>query len=241
MKTLEFGAASLEERKRFYEKEFDMKKVENWFEKNKIALPKICAVDAGSESRIILDKKLKGKMLYFPFHELRKKIMKYLPEDIYYDRNFYKNYKEALKKLNFENWEKQELVFDIDSDNISCGCEKLCEKCLKKSFYCGLKMKKILKEKLGFKKVEVIYSGEGFHVHVLDKKAYFLTKKERKKLTSNFKNFPIDAWVSQGSISLIRLPYSLNGLVSRISLPLIDAKTNWKDLKQKSMPKFLRG
>jgi DNA primase catalytic subunit len=32
--------------------------------------------------------------------------------------------------------------------------------------------------------------------------------------------FEIDEWVTAGEMRLIRLPYSLNGLVSRIAVPL---------------------
>jgi len=34
------------------------------------------------------------------------------------------------------------------------------------------------------------------------------------------KSFSIDAWVTTGEMPLIRLPYSLHGMVSRIVLPL---------------------
>ncbi|MEM2514289.1 MAG: hypothetical protein QXU81_08250 [Candidatus Bathyarchaeia archaeon] len=45
---------------------------------------------------------------------------------------------------------------------------------------------------------------------------------ERKGIAKDVKEkgFPIDAWVTAGEMRLIRLPYSLNGLVSRIVFPL---------------------
>jgi len=59
-------------------------------------------------------------------------------------------------------------------------------------------------------------------VHVLDKEAYSLSTKERLGLARRVKKagFHIDEWVTSGEHRLIRLPYSLNGLVSRIVLPL---------------------
>ena len=46
------------------------------------------------------------------------------------------------------------------------------------------------------------------------------TVKEREEINKELKNFPIDPWVSRGYIRLIRLPYSLNALISRIVTPL---------------------
>ena len=77
---MEFRISTLSERKEFYDREFSVAKVKAWFRKNNLQLPQLCAVDAGSESGIILDKKNKNTMLYFKFSELQKKIRKYLPE-----------------------------------------------------------------------------------------------------------------------------------------------------------------
>lgn len=45
---------------------------------------------------------------------------------------------------------------------------------------------------------------------------------ERRRIAKEVKakGFPIDEWVTLGDMRLIRLPYSLNGLVSRIAVPL---------------------
>lgn len=234
MKKSEFRASSLEERKKFYEKEFEFDKVNRWFKENKLK-PQICAIDAGSDTGIIIDKELKGVMLYFRFSELNKKIKKYIPEDIYYDRNFYENPEKELKELKFKNWKKQELVFDFDADNLPCSCERLCLKCLARTYRETLKMKEVLMKKFGMKKIVIVYSGEGFHLHVLDEKAFLLNKSERKKIANAVREFPIDKWVSEGNISLIRLPYSLNGSVSRKVIPL----TSNMSYEKSSIPKFL--
>jgi DNA primase catalytic subunit len=49
-----------------------------------------------------------------------------------------------------------------------------------------------------------------------------LSHKERQELAEQVKKegFHIDEWVTAGEMRLIRLPFSLNGLVSRIVLPL---------------------
>lgn len=232
-KNFEFRASTIEERKRFYEKEFSIEKIKKWFKENKMPLPQICAIDAGSETDILINKKYKNFMLYFEFKDLKKKIKKYLPEDLYYDRNIYENPKKVLDSLNFKKYSMQELVFDVDSNNIKCNhCEEVCEKCLKKAYIYSLKIKKMLEKK--FKRVIMVYSGRGFHLHVLDIKAYNLTLKERKKISEEFSNFPIDPWVSRGYIRLIRMPFSLHGEVSRVVVPV---KNNWQ---KKAIPNFLK-
>jgi DNA primase catalytic subunit len=57
------------------------------------------------------------------------------------------------------------------------------------------------------------------HVHVFDKGAFSLGIAGREALNAEFKEYAIDPRVSRGRIRPMRLPYSLNGLVSRIVLP----------------------
>ncbi|MEK6988146.1 MAG: DNA primase, partial [Candidatus Thermoplasmatota archaeon] len=47
------------------------------------------------------------------------------------------------------------------------------------------------------------------------------TKKERTRLASRLGDrYAIDEWVTSGEMRLIRLPYSLHGMVSRVVVPL---------------------
>lgn len=73
-----------------------------------------------------------------------------------------------------------------------------------------------------FSDVKAVYSGRGFHIHVFDAEAYSFNEKQRLEIAHEVKHagFHIDEWVTSGEMRLIRLPYSLNGLVSRIVLPL---------------------
>ena len=230
-----FRPATLKERKYFYEKEFNQKKYLSFFR----IKPKFFAVDLGTETKIISDPKKNNKIIFFRTNNLRKKLINYLPEDVYYDRNIHKGKKFCLFCLKTKNFFKckdflgQELIFDVDADNIKCSCKKICSKCINKSVENAFN----LAEELEFKLKKIVYSGRGCHVHVLDKKAYNLSEKERKKLAKKFKKYGIDTWVSEGKIRLVRLPFSLNGLVSRISIPLNDLQ----DFKEKkTLPKFLR-
>lgn len=233
-KQFPFRPSTLAEREKFYESEFSIEKVKLWFKKNKLKLPQLCAVDAGTETGIILDKKNKDKMLYFEFKDLGSKIKKYLPEDVYYDRNVYKNPKSVLNSPNFKNHLMQELAFDIDIDNLH---KKVSNESIRQAYKITIKMEKELKEKYNVKNLQIIYSGRGFHLHVFDKKAYSLSNKERELLTKRLSKYPIDPWVSCGFIRLIRMPYSLNSLVSRKVIPIGDRKQ--LDLSD-SIPRFLK-
>ncbi len=233
-----FRFASLEERKIFYAKEFSIGRIKEWFRKHGMPLPQICALDAGTESSVLIKRNWKNTLFYFPFTELREKIKKYLPEDIYYDRCEYLNPRKVLAELIFPKPLPQELVFDIDADNIPCShidSQEVCMVCLRKAWSYSLALKRELEKK--FHKVHLVYSGRGFHVHVADKKAYGLSVDERSELNRIFKKFPIDPWVSGGNIRLIRIPYTLHGGVSRIVLPITVQRS--LSLKQ-SIPKFLR-
>lgn len=94
-----------------------------------------------------------------------------------------------------------------------------------------------------FSDLKVVYSGRGYHLHVLDTKAFTLTTKDRLSLAQQAKQegFHIDDWVTSGEYRLIRLPYSLNGLVSRITLPLKkDELENFNPVHdERCIPKFL--
>lgn len=230
----DFRISTIEERKKFYEKEFDLKKVKRWFKGRK--LPQLCAIDAGTDSGILINRKYKGKIFYFRFKDLKKEIKKYVPEDVYYDRNHYKNPDKILETLKFNNFEKQELAFDIDANNIRCKRHNkkiACPICINKAFNWAKRLKRELEK--DYKNVILVFSGRGFHVHVLDEKASLLSIKERDALNKRFKDYPIDSWVSRGYIRLIRMPYTLNGLVSRITTPLKNEKFNLKN----TIPKFM--
>ncbi|MEW6063101.1 MAG: DNA primase small subunit domain-containing protein [Nanoarchaeota archaeon] len=244
--------ASLKEREEFYKKEFKISKVKKWFNENKIKL-RFFVIDPGSDSKIYKYKS-KGLIILKPnisYKELKKKLIKYLPEDVYYDRNIYKNASLYLERGNIKkkfsrsitdgNWLGQELAFDVDLDNLKCDLCKgrgFCSNCLQEALKDAIKIKNVLNKK--FKKVVIVYSGRGFHIHVRDKNAYSLTPKQRANLNFKFKNYAIDPWVSKGYIRLIRLPYSLHGLVSRIVTPLTEKEIKkFKENSKRFMPKFL--
>jgi DNA primase catalytic subunit len=242
--------ATLQERKEFYTEEFNLKKVKEWFigklgkikfaviigRHTKIFLPEY-ADDA--ETTIIIED-------YKDLEDLREQIVEFLPEAAYYDRNVYANSDKAVG---------QELAFDLDPENVVCPIHGgLAEKMKRHQGlgFCELELEMVrgqtlclLDELQGeFSQLQVVYSGRGFHVHVFDQEAYALTAKERSALAARVKakGFAIDAWVTEGESRLIRLPYSLNGLVSRVCLPLekneVEKFNPIYDVR--CIPKFLR-
>ena len=56
-------------------------------------------------------------------------------------------------------------------------------------------------------------------------------------MNKKFRDYPIDPWVSRGFIRLIRMPYSLNGLVSRVVKP-VQIKRGFN--REASYPRFLK-
>lgn len=230
--------AKIDERSSFYKKEFDVKKMAGWF--FFIKHP-IFAIDVGTDTKIA---KLKHKHLlkrmvfisqYSSFKELKKKLEDYAPEDVYYNRNLIKDYdlckdcdKRNIDCFKCNNFLGQELVFDLDPENLTCDkCRidkskvsifSFCIHCFDKAKKKTEELYNYLKKEYNFKKMKIVYSGRGFHIHALDKRAFYLSQEERRLISNNLlkNNFPIDEWVTNGNIELIRLPLSLNSFVSRI-------------------------
>lgn len=238
-----FRLSTLEERSIFYKKEFSIRKLASWFN----IKPQLFAISFGSDrSQTKFPSKLNELTILKPstnIPKLKYKLLHFLPEGIFYDRNIYKDYKKAWKSFNFrfnsKNVLGQELAFDLDPENIPCKCNslypKFCNICIKKlipiTFNLAIELKK------EFKKVQIIYSGRGCHIHVFDNDSYSLSIKDREELNKKFSHYPIDPWVSKGNIRLIRLPYSLNATVSRIVIPIDKSFNPLKN--RKSLPTFL--
>jgi DNA primase catalytic subunit len=220
--------ATLDERAQFYTQDFNIQKAAQWFQlglgKTKFAViigrhtkiyPEKYKQDASTT--IIIDE-------YKTLDDVRQQVLEFLPEAVYYDRNVYD-----------ENGNKigQELAFDLDPENITCPIHGgLADKMKRHQgfSFCELELDMVKKEAVGlydflaarFCDVKAVYSGRGFHLHVLDPKAYLLNMQDRLEIAKQVKQagYHIDEWVTSGEMRLIRLPYSLNGLVSRIALPL---------------------
>jgi DNA primase catalytic subunit len=234
--------SSLEERAKFYREEFDLGSVEEWTKDHPsivfaVILGRYTHIFPREYARIakhtvVIDD-------YSGLSDLKEYIIQYRPEGAYYDRNIYSERKicACCTKSDSgcwdcENFLGQELAFDMDAENVECplhgDLDRRMERNDQMSFceYDIFTLREnavdLLDElKSEFKKLKVTYSGRGFHIHVFDESAYRMSRKERGELADQIvKDFPIDEWVTEGESHLIRLPFSLNALVSRIVLPL---------------------
>jgi DNA primase catalytic subunit len=241
--------ATLEERKQFYTEEFSLPKMQRWLElvrgKAKFAAvigrhtkiyPEKYREDAGTT--IIIDQ-------YASLDEVRDYLTEFLPEAAYYDRNVYgaNDHKTG-----------QELAFDLDPENITCPIHgTLADKMRRHQglSFCKIELELVKEQALSlcehleqrFSHMRIVYSGRGYHIHVFDAEAYGLSTKQRRQLARNVKEkgFKIDEWVTAGDMRLIRLPYSLHGLVSRIVIPLEKGELDRFDPihDERCLPKFL--
>ena len=241
--------STLEERKQFYTAEFDLSKVAQWFEKC-MGRAKF-AVIIGRHTKIYPEKYREDASTtiiideYKRLGEVRNQIIEFLPESAYYDRNVYD-----------ENDCKtgQELAFDLDPENITCPIHgSLADKMKRHQglSFCKLELEMVKEQAISlsehlekqFSRMKIVYSGRGFHVHVFDPEAYAFGDKKRREIARAVKEkgFAIDEWVTAGEMRLIRLPYSLHGLVSRIVVPLEKSELEKFDPIQdkRCIPKFL--
>jgi len=220
--------ATLDERREFYSREFDLKKVGGWFGCN-LGYTKF-AVIMGRHTKIFLPQYKEDAATtiiideYRDLADVRGQVLDFLPEAVYYDRNVYDKEGKVVG---------QELAFDLDPENVTCPVHgNLADKMKRKQglSFCEIEFGIVQKETIGlyeflakrYSDLRVTYSGRGFHIHVMDKDAYQLSTQQRLELAAEAKKsgFQIDDWVTSGEFRLIRLPYSLNGLVSRIVLAL---------------------
>jgi DNA primase catalytic subunit len=241
--------STLEEREQFYKKEFNPHRVTEWFGYN-LGRTKF-AVIMGKHTKIFLQKYKDDASTtiiideYKDLEDVQQQIVEFLPEAVYYDRNVYN---EKDQKIG------QELAFDLDPENITCPVHGTLKDKMKRRqglSFCELELEIVKKEALDlseflerrFSDLRFVYSGRGFHLHVLDKEAYCFSAEERLTLAKEVKlaGFHIDEWVTSGEYRLIRLPYSLNGLVSRVVLPLKKEELERFDAvhDKRCLPQFL--
>jgi DNA primase catalytic subunit len=243
---------TLAERELFYKQEFDLKLVKEWLAPFEYLGHIVFAVIMGRHTRIFRPEYVEdaGTTIlienYKDLEDVRTQILEFLPEAVYYDRNVY----DATCKV-----VGQELAFDLDPENLTCPIHGTLEDKMRRHQglgFCEIELKMVKEESIKlyerlqqlFSEVKIVYSGRGFHIHVFDKAALSWKRRRRsefaKKLTRQ--GFLIDEWVTSGGMRLIRLPYSLHGMVSRIVLPIaIDELAGFNPATDKRcMPRFLR-
>jgi DNA primase catalytic subunit len=233
--------ATLPERFQFYSREFRIGSVSRWFRgwKN----PIVFAVIIGRHSKVFPTKYRDDKDRtilidnYDTLNDLQRYCQEYRPEAVYYDRNVYKNWEDAREGsrdvARLGRTFGQQLAFDIDPENFECPIHGNLDDKMNKHqglSFCRLELQLAQEQAVNlsdelskqFAEIRVVYSGRGFHVHVPDEDTFFWSRKKRLALVRSLtrKGYIMDEWVAGGNMRLIRLPYSLNGLVSRVVTPV---------------------
>jgi len=244
--------ATLTERKEFYRNEFNSSKLKEWFEQWNLKGAVKFAVIIGRHTRIFPKKYEQDASTtiiideYKDLNDVKAQILEFLPESAYYDRNVYDAKQRVIG---------QELAFDLDPENLTCPVHgTLADKMKRRQglAFCELELNMVKEEtrrlceelEKKFSHLRVVYSGRGFHIHVFDKEPFTWKRKERRFLARELKKkrFLIDEWVTTGGMRLIRLPYSLHGMVSRVVVPIKAAELGRFDpvSDEGCSPKFLR-
>lgn len=242
--------STLEERRKFYKSEFNLGGVMDWLKnwRGKV----VFAVIIGRHTRIYppeYEEDASTTILienYRDLEDVRRWILEFLPESVYYDRNVYDEEGHILG---------QELAFDIDPENLTCPIHGSLKDKMRSGqglSFCEIELNMARNETLRlydllskeFSRLKVVYSGRGFHIHVLDEDAFSWSYERRKALMEEIKGkgFALDDWVTSGEMRLIRLPYSLHGMVSRIVIPLdISELERFNPIEDKRcIPSFLK-
>lgn len=231
--------STLEQRREFYEEEFDTASLGTWLRGRRRTLK--LAVIPGRHTGIYLPELGPDKNNVFIIdswrdaRDVRGWILRYLPEGVYYDRNRYLDVRECAKCGNRRrscekcyNYDGQQLAFDLDPENVDCPYHGTIGERIDRgrgmASFCMYEFKAVRKQakalaselRRGFDEVQIVYSGRGFHVVVDDESGYAMSRMKRRALAKRIgRRYDIDEWVTEGSSRLMRLPYSLNALVSR--------------------------
>ncbi len=254
--------SSLGERRSFYAREMDYDAAERWF--RSFPGERVFALILGRHSGIYPARfrTLKNVPLLIEdarsVRDLRPYLLKYLPEGVYYDRNAYAALDEVRKaRLDYAHaWRSrwfrgQELAFDLDPENLDCPIhgdirEKMrrhqglsfCDWEFEETRRQAGELHDALSEE--WSRLTAVYSGRGFHIHVLDEEAYGLTRAQRTRIAVRYgSRFALDEWVTTGEMRLIRLPFSLHGMVSRIVVPMPRGKLDRFSYRDpRTVPRF---
>src|SRR4030042_571800 len=183
---LPFGMrfSTLIERKQFYT-HFHLKKSRDWVGRKLVYL-----VVIGRHSNIYPQeyKDDKNDPLaidnYHSLTEVHQWILKFLPEGVYYDRNYYKNFNlchthDLRNAWTWDNFNGQELAFDLDPENVDCPIHGTLQERMRRGeglSFCKTAFTLTKENTLNlydtltqdYQNVRIVFSGRGFHLHVFD-------------------------------------------------------------------------
>ena len=256
--------ASISERRRFYEHGFSLRRLEKWLAwlKGPIVFAVVIGRHTGIAPREYRREWKKTILIdeYKDLAEVKRYLVEFRPESVYYDRNVYNSWHEARKGSNdirgLGRAFGQELALDVDPENFECPIHGTLEEKMRRRqglSFCRLEFQLAQREVVElleilspkYSALRVTYSGRGFHIHILDAETFFWSRKRRLQLVHSLtkRGYVLDEWVPAGGMRLIRLPYSLNGLVSRVAIPLALGDVSAFDpaSDERCLPNFLTG
>ena len=254
--------SSLGQRRQFYSREFNPTEVRKWFRgwHSPIAFAAVIGRHTGVAPQKYRRDRVRTVVIdeYESLAEVKNYLIDFMPESAYYDRNVYKDWDQAkhvgkdLTQLGRSFG--QELVFDVDPENFACPIHGTLEEKMRERqglSFCRFEFQLVQREAAQlievlsrrFSDISLVYSGRGFHIHVRDEETVYWNRKKRLTLVRSLtkRGFVMDEWVPAGGMRLIRLPYSLNGLVSRVAIPLALNELEIFDpvADERTLPKFL--
>lgn len=230
--------STLDERKEFYGHEFNVRAVSRWIVRRQGSMK--FAMIPGRRSGIVVPHHAKDKdnvVIIDDWHvaaDVQSYALDYLPEGLYYDRNRYVDVSTCARCTSgrgrcseCDNYDGQQLAFDLDPENVDCPYHWHIGDKMQRDrgmSFCMIEFKSVRRQAIelaaemreDYNDVSIVFSGRGFHVVVDDESAYTLSKKHRTGLAKLIgRRYDIDEWVTSGGSRLMRLPFSLNALVSR--------------------------
>lgn len=167
---IEFTAATLEERRRYYSEEWSIKEVPDYI------------ITTLKEREFGFDHWGDGpRDRYNSFsspRELEGFLRTRAPYAAYTSVSFYE------KPEKRDGWLGAELVFDIDAKDLpvkGCDCPagRVCEICLEEAKEHLILTRDVLKEDFGLKNLRYVYSGRGYHLRVFDEEVMSLDSSVR--------------------------------------------------------------
>jgi hypothetical protein len=239
--------STIDERRRFYESDFDTDALAEWIGDR--ARHMKFAMIMGRHTGVVLQERARNKDDVIIIddwrnaEDLRDYALDYLPEAMYYDRNRYVDVRQCAKCGDGRkdckgcyNFSGQQLAFDLDPENVDCPYHGHIGEKIQNGrglSFCVYEFKAVRRQAFElsqalesvYERIGVVYSGRGFHIVVDDEKAYGLSRKERVSVARRYgRRYAIDEWVTSGGSRLMRLPYSLNALVSRKCMVIKDGR-----------------
>ena len=230
--------STLEERREFYEDEFDVSVLARWTACRKKSTK--FAMILGRHSGIVVPAHAQNKDDVIVIddwksaRDIRAYALDYLPEGLYYDRNRYVDVSKCSACARggrycdgCDNYQGQQLAFDLDPENVDCPYHGHIGEKMQRGrglSFCMFEFRQLRRQayeismelRSEYDEVRTVFSGRGFHVVIDDEAAYSLSRKQRLAIARRYgKRFAIDEWVTVGGSRLMRLPGSLNAIVSR--------------------------